>query len=94
MGTRAALYDGVRHLLFVSALTILAAAGWMRPEVARPALTCTLSRRSRGLSADRVPMEKPSKPDRVSGRLPADRNAFAHYDLDYWVIACSRVCPT
>ena len=89
IGTRATLYDGVRHLLFiVPALTILATAGWLGLWRAvaprwRPALALAA-----GIGiAEPVVFQLRNHPNQTAYVQPlagGPMRAFARYDLDYW----------
>ena len=89
MGTRATLYDGVRHLLFVfPPLAILAAAGWVaawqsatrvwRPLVAVLAILGLLE------PAIFQWRNHPNQAAYIQPLAGGPRAVFAQYDLDYW----------
>lgn len=89
IGTRATLYDGVRHLLFVlPPLTILAAAGWIEAwRVARPAWRLLIVAATTAGVIEPVAFQCRNHPNQTAYIQPlagGPKHAFARYDLDYW----------
>ncbi len=88
IGTRATLYDGPRHMLFVlPPVAVLSAAGWVACARARPGWTpavCALF--VLGL-CEPVAFQFRNHPNQTAYIQPlagGPRAAFARYDLDYW----------
>src|SRR5262249_34827228 len=89
VGTRATLYDGVRHLLFVfPPLVILAAAGWIaawRAPSGWPRAVVAIVA-SAGVMEPAVFQWRnhPNQTAYIQPLAGGPRAAYANYDLDYW----------
>jgi hypothetical protein len=89
IGTRATLYDGIRHLLFIlPPLTVLAAAGLVHLVRLSPARGRWAALALIGLAvAEPIAFQWRNHPNQIAYVQPlagGPRAAFGHYDLDYW----------
>jgi hypothetical protein len=89
VGTRATLYDGVRHLLFVfPPLVILAAAGWIAAwRSARPLLQAAIAAAAAAGLIEPLAFQVRNHPNQTVYIQPlagGPAGAYARYDLDYW----------
>jgi len=89
MGTRATLYDGIRHLLFIlPPLTVLAAAGLVHLVRLSPTRVHWAALALIGLAvAEPLAFQWRNHPNQTAYIQPlagGPRAAFGRYDLDYW----------
>ena len=89
VGTRATLYDGVRHLLFVfPLLAILAAAGWIAAwRSARPLMRAAIAAAAAAGLIEPIAFQVRNHPNQTVYIQPlagGPAGAYARYDLDYW----------
>jgi hypothetical protein len=89
IGTRATLYDGIRHLLFVlPPVAVLASAGWIGAlRLPRSAGRLAVAAALASGMAEPVIFQVRNHPNETAYIQPlagGPRRAYARYDLDYW----------